>query len=765
MPRNADFDKIYNRFIKQYGEQRGKVLYFRFIKKKGYDDTKPLPGAKENKEKRCFVRGVELKEIADEFHVHGLIATDHVDNLDEETGIDIPDIIPKETLESFANQLNTTAEAGYHGIHHSEAEGKVYGEADVKNYPARVIDLTDGKNGLFVDTKYFKDNPEVVDIINQWKTGDLNSFSITYDTDGFRTTDFEWIDDKLVRVIGPDTKLQGYTAASDPVNPNAKATAYGFKEFKELVETKKPATEANNMTEEKPTEPNAQDNKTDEKPAEKPAEPATPPAEPKEEKESKSVTEFKEAILKSLKTELKEVAPANAPMNNVADKITPDPNTKNLEIKEKEFKEASTRFKDTVLANKGTRNEQYRACKEMKAFLDRNKIPIQNNSMDTNPETMGYAFEIKESDRKGLDYTGSECKYPRGCFSTLEMKENRLEMKGVPTTGSVTTDSDYSGAQTTYITALANYEQSPARYNDIYGPFIINQLNDEVTTWNMLQKDDFSNMSSIQFRARTGRNATAGTYGFGSEPGWDSKATLLKLNLLYVTSYVEIAAEWEAIELGRGAGGIDVFQTELESGSLDLMNYINGQIFGTGDGTAETAALGFEHLVKTHGSGATTLYGKNRSTNATLDSGGYDDLSSAPFTLDTARKMVEVVRVNGARREDLVFIMSLRQKRLFYQLIQDMQRIVPTSTRVGFTGQPELDGIPIFEDKVLDDGSKTDDIYTIDTRHTRIALKKAPTYVEMAQISLHRRGIIWMMWNLYCTAPNHNYWTYGAATS
>lgn len=722
MPKHGDFEKIYNRFVSQYGAKEGAKYYYSWANKHGYDDTKPFP-KKGKKERICIIKGVELKEDATTFHVEGFIATSHVDECD--------DIIPKETLESFANQINTTARAGYHGVHHSEAEGKFYGEADRSN-PARVLQLADGEYGLWADTKYIKGNPEVNEIISSWQKGEYDAFSITYDTDGFMTTDFDWRDDKLVRVIGPDTQLYGYTATDIPMNPQAKAIGFGFKELKELkLEEKMP---------EKEEVKGAQPEVKEETPVQEPiAVPAT--EQPAEIKEQKNVVsdelkkEIKESIMKEIAAEIKETKPEKKPMLNAGEKKE----RPKMEKKELEFKEKYNKFKELVLENKGAQRAQYKACIEMKEYLKSNGYEIHNvDSSEAVP------FEIKEE--KGSN----------GCWSKIELKENRFETKVV------TTDEDYSGAQTTYVAALSNYEQAPARYNDIYGPYIINQLNDQTTFWNLLPKDDFSGMSAITFRARKGRNATADTYPYGSTPGWDSNASLMKCNLHFVTSYVEVAAEWEAIELGRGAGGIDVYKTELEFGALDLMTYINGnQLFGTGDGTSETESLGMEVL----GIQTGNLYGRDRTSLVTLKSGGYDNMSSASITLDQMRKMIETVVANGARIDDLVFVTSLRQRRFIYQLIQDMQRTVPTSPRVGFTGNPEIDGIPIFSDKDLDAQSKQDDLYLVDTRHTRLAIKKAPTYVEMAQVTLQRRGVIWMMWNLYCTAPNHNYWAYGLATS
>lgn len=43
MPRHPDFEKIYQRFLKNYGE-RGEEVYYSWLRKLGYDDTKPLEG-------------------------------------------------------------------------------------------------------------------------------------------------------------------------------------------------------------------------------------------------------------------------------------------------------------------------------------------------------------------------------------------------------------------------------------------------------------------------------------------------------------------------------------------------------------------------------------------------------------------------------------------------------------------------------------------------------------------------------------------------
>lgn len=43
MPRHPSFEKIYRRFIDRYGEEEGQRLYYAWLNKNGYDDTKPFP--------------------------------------------------------------------------------------------------------------------------------------------------------------------------------------------------------------------------------------------------------------------------------------------------------------------------------------------------------------------------------------------------------------------------------------------------------------------------------------------------------------------------------------------------------------------------------------------------------------------------------------------------------------------------------------------------------------------------------------------------
>lgn len=716
------------------------------MKKKGTDYTK---SKKESKLSEKY-NTISFKEEDGEFYTEGYIATTHPDK--------VGDKILQETLYNWAEEINSSddLDANPLSIHHDRGDTTVAGLGTT----AEVVKLEDDNYGLKVKTHHNKTHNDFDNTKYQLDNKFLTHYSIEYDTMDGATTHKEG----EYRVIEPDTKLYGFGLASPRtvVNKEAKIITAGYKELCHIPESSiKPTQEENKMKEKKEQVP-VEEKPAEEKPAEPAPEPEAKPAEDtadKTEGQKESVksiaVELKEQILTEIKEDLKSMKPANSPINNTGQKM---PERKELELKEVEFKEKHIAFKESVLQNKADIESQAYACKEMEDWHFDHGITLGNERMDKNPHTRGVPFQIKGNVSRM--YEGKEVAF--GTHNKIELKENKLELKDVQT------DTDYSGGQTTYVAALANYEQSPARYNDIYGPFIVNNLNDETTTWNLLKKDNLSGASSITARIRTARNATADTYAYGSTPGWDSNVTIKKINLHFVTSYVEVQAEDEAMVLAQGQGGIDVYANEVKYSALDLMDYLNqSQIFGTGDGTSETESLGFEHLVKTHGGGATTLYGRTRNAAGftTLDSGGYDNMSSASITLKKIREMIRTVVKNGAKRKNLVLITSLLQHDFIKALIQSMQRIVPTSARVGFTGMIEFDGVPVFADADLDDASKTDDLYLIDTEHTRIKMKKVPTYVEFAKVSLHRRGIIWMMWNLFSDAPNHNYWIYGLATS
>lgn len=688
---------------------------------------------KESKISKKFGK-IDLKEQKEEYYTKGYIATTHLDS--------VGDKIQKETLNKWAEDINSTnnTSADNVSIHHDREDINLAGRGTEGT--ARVEPLEDGEYGLWVDTHHNKTHPNFADTVYQIENEFLTHYSIEYDTHEESTTHRENTEDGWIRYIEPNTDLVGYGLASPRtvVNENANMVEAGYKELVHLKEeknNKKKDKEAEKMADKK------EDVKAEEAPAEvkndapeeskpeapveeKPAEAAKEEEAPVEEtKEKIDVKELKETVRKEVMAEIKETVEKKKPIIAKKEKI--EKKEEEVEMKERNS------YKEKVFGEKKAPiSLQWKEAARLHDALDA-KGMIKTGSM----KESSTPFTISEKEVKIGDLTRAT---------------TQIEYKGL------TTDSNYVGAQTTYWDALDNYEQTPAELNDIYGPVIISQFNEMTTAYNLLPKDDMSGSSAIRFRVKTARPVADGSVSYGSTPTWDSNAGRQKININFVTYRQDVQVEFEEIELAKAPGGVgDVYALEIKDGTESMMNTVNSDLLTSSTTPAEGEPYTFENTIITSGS----LYGKALATYSALEAGSVTDASSAPITLERMRKMIDDVKARGATTDGLVFICHYTQSRKFKTLIQNIQRTVPTSARVGFEGRPELDGVPVFEDYQ----ANTDDLWLIDLKHTRFAIKKAPTYVEFGLTSLNRQGIIWMMGNLYCTKPGNNAWTYGLKTT
>ena len=90
-----------------------------------------------------------------------------------------------------------------------------------------------------------------------------------------------------------------------------------------------------------------------------------------------------------------------------------------------------------------------------------------------------------------------------------------------------------------------------------------------------------------------------------------------------------------------------------------------------------------------------------------------------------------------------------------------MQRLVPTSGRVGFEGEIEFDGVVVTADKDMND----DDLFLINTANTKVAMNLPPTLEPLPVTTDGQAAHIKTYFNLYSDAPGNNYWAYNFATS
>uniref|UniRef100_A0A6M3L8F9 Capsid protein n=1 Tax=viral metagenome TaxID=1070528 RepID=A0A6M3L8F9_9ZZZZ len=654
---------------------------------------------------------LEIKEDDGEFYTRGFIATTHIDDVD--------DRIVKETLESWSDKINSTNLPV--SLHHDINDPTLV----AKSISSSVKKLDDGEYGLWVETHYNKAHPEFENVHYEIDNDFLTNYSIEYTTNNDSTTHMEEIDGKWIRILEPETELVGYGLTNIRKAANKEAKLY-----KEIIDMKKDFEKKDEvkekMKEEKPKEVVEKkeeeiiEKKEEDKEPEAPEDEETQEEEEGETKTKKAVkSEVKEAMIKELvKKELKEMMEKKPLLNE----------TKEVKMETKEIKE----YKEKVFGTKEGKADlasQWKSAGQLHDYLEK--------------KTMGRVPSI-------------------GVSLPFECKENKIELKAADS-GHVIPD-NYTGAQTTWANIYGAYEEYPAELGAVYQPVIINQLNDEVSTWMLLDKVDFSNQSTITFIARWARNTDVGGYTEANavatmtNEDFDGHVGRVKCHQIFSYYKADVSVSGPLMKFASAAGGIgDVYSKEIQDSTKDLMKAMNQALLSTGDGTAENACLGFEVLCITTGN----IYAHARSTWSTLQAGGNDDMSSAPITLKKMRAMIRTACTNGARKQDLVFICDPLQEDFIKALIQDMQRIVPTSGVVGFTGLITLDGVPIFPDV----DCQTDDLFLIDRAHTKIGLNTPPVYEELGKQGDSRRGIIKCYWNLYCTAPNHNYWIYGLATS
>lgn len=653
--------------------------------------------------------GIETKGDKDKI-IGGYIATTHLDSGHDylNRGKRVRDKISKITLERWATEINEgVPRSNKMSIYH-EREPQVSGVA-VKG-SAKVDQLPDGEYGLWVETLLDSTKDSFEDISYRLDNGLLDSFSIEYDT-GFYSQNgyyenaaFEMDKGEFIeRTLLPGTLLEGYTLLSQPMNEHAIRVKdirgkIDIPEIKEDVIKKSKGDEVNmEQTLEVP--------KIEEKKVDPLFEEFNKWKEQKEKAER--IAEIKEKVKAELKEELKEIKVEEKAMKNTESPV----------VEKKEYVEYLNVLKEPSKYDKA----------------------VQFKIAGKFAEAKGMFAEGLPKDKKSI--WNREYKISDG--------STKLEFKGLGLTTNQNSDTDYL--------------LSAAELSDVFDPVIYNALNQAIVTWNLLAKDDFSNKGNnqVQFTLKTAANTTAGFYlGDAVSLG---NVTRLKYMTKFKKAAVGVAVSGDMIAAARGGPIGDVFSKEVMDSTDDLLSVINAALFKeVGAETAE-GVIGFEYI--TDSASNTTLYSLTRSTANKLapDSAGdtYINGSSATISLTNLRSAIKQAVIEGASENNLVFITHPTQILLFKGLYDNLQRLVPTSSRFGFEGRPEFDGVPIFSDK----DCNSDDWWLIDLETTRIAMWVPPTLEMLGKDSDAEKGFIKTYFALYYRAPRRIVQIYGNATS
>ena len=742
--------------------------------------------------KYCGFGKIQIKEDEKDFHVSGFVATSHPDRA-EGNGF-AGDILPKSTLQKVIEQINNRykPEAGAVSYRHDwiKDNNPNLPLAGVISEPAKLVQLENNEWGAFVDTIVSKTHPEYEKIKTEIEQGVIPGFSIEYTTKGQIPTEKEG---KKYRML-TDIDLLGFGFANRRMiaNPHAEIVDFGYKEIMGLKEHK--SDEEYSAEETEHDKKKKKKKQGEEQMEQTQGKEVKTDVEVKEYSVSKEdmelLTQFREAKEKEAK--IKEIAALVS--SQVKEKVAaelkefrqrmPGFNTNSdgskPELKElKEYQSALAKYKEVD----ETMHWQTRQSKHEQIILTEYKesarLMNKVHSMGDLYLNGGFVDKAKELALSGSIGTGEpyihraevkEISY--NPLNRFEMKEI-IEAKALDTASNAGTQTDTNLASTSW--TYGSYFQAPVEFNDIFQPVMVNQLNDRTTTWGTLQKEDWSGYYQIAFRARTKRNSTVGGYAEGTNYvyGTDFSGQVGYDKFVQPFAYygVRAAVTGQKMALARAPGGIgDVWAEEIRWSTADLMAATGGlnlAVIGTGAGTSESTALGFEGLfLGTSG----TLYGKSLATYATLRSHTKAQ-ASARVDLNELRFMAERVQtgtgsgssevISNANPNNLIYLCNPLQERFIKGLIQDMQRIIPTSARVGFEGRVEIDNMPIVTDRQIN----TDDIFLIDTSVTKIAINLPPTVMPLPITADAQAALIKIYWNLYSAQPGNNFWSSGFATT
>jgi hypothetical protein len=299
------------------------------------------------------------------------------------------------------------------------------------------------------------------------------------------------------------------------------------------------------------------------------------------------------------------------------------------------------------------------------------------------------------------------------------------------------------------VKALGVNTNSRAELNDLYGSVVNETLNLERNFYNALPKVA-NDSDRFGFRVRTAANPTADSYAELDVIG-TGNATRQKH---YVDmKLVKVGVEVSGLEIAsaRGAGGIgDIWAEEMRVAAEDFAVEIDTQLCAGAAPASSNDMTGLQYLVDSTG-----VYFDV----ADRAAAGYEwacaneDNTSEDLSITRMRQMIKTNVVDGANKANLVFWTHPTQLDKYKDLIQDLQRTVPVSARVGYEGEAALDGVPIMTDIRITES----ELFCLDMGTMKLAVLQPPIIAELPEPKDARAAFIKMYAQAVCTLPKVNY--------
>jgi len=302
------------------------------------------------------------------------------------------------------------------------------------------------------------------------------------------------------------------------------------------------------------------------------------------------------------------------------------------------------------------------------------------------------------------------------------------------------------------IKGLATGTNSRAELNDIYGPSVLETLNLESKLYKTVAKVD-SPSDRVGYRVRTAANPTANSY---EELDVLTTGNSTRQRHYVAKKLLKVGVEVSnfAIASAEGPGGIGgLWAEEMRVAAEDFAVEVDTQMCSDANPNSSNDMTGLQYLID---SGANhTSYGDVTDRTAT----GYSwavanyNATAEDLSITRMRTMIKDNVVDGANKSNLVFWTHPTQVDKYKDLIQDMQRTVPTSSVAGFEGVPSLDGVPIMDDIRITES----EMYCLDMSKMKLHMLKAPTVIPLPEPKDAEAAAIVMYAQFWCDLPKVNY--------
>jgi hypothetical protein len=673
---------------------------FIYLQKQGEISKMPKTNPNESKSKfieRLSLCGLKVKEETDNTYlVEGLIATTHPDR--------VGDILSKNALTEIVNYVNRTDSAGgdkgayrsvslFHDwIHENDP---TLDEAGFLKPSAELVELDDGHYGVKVlaeINKYYRGDMKPDEIKYRIDNGQIAGFSIEYNTDSKHSKDINYNGEKY-RFIDGLTEFGGVGFARARMIANPYAVIY--KEIENNVQQ----IGVDKMAEEK-VEP---------------------------------LPEIKEqvAVAPEVKVEVKE--------SGVEQKEAAKIDVKEI-LESKEFKEAVNEvleIKSKVI--KTTKEDVIQmeqketvslSVKEMKESLSKGDI------LSFKEASSKYFREHPEIEMQ-LKSTGIPLK------TTMQVKCNGSKLQivgGLETKDTLDTSTNSS-----------TYTQNIVEFADVYLPTIIDTFNNQTTLFGRLRKvDNIQGGNKYGWRITTDQSSSLAV-----DPDINSvdKDPVKKLKLQTDMKEYRIGVSVSDYTLYHSRAAIgDLFMIEVEKRMRDLMKDLNKDLFDQQtDNGLPIMGLGVANSAS-----VTTMYGLTRSTaNRLAPDAAADTYLALSYgvTVTAVRAGVQKVEIEGASRGSLRLVVNPKQRDAIFNL-EDTKIRYMNEPRLGFFGDPSLDGIPM----IVDSDCPNDSVFVIDDETTYLVISKAPQLVGLAKVGAAEEAYISTYLALVLEQPRRIYW-------